>query len=93
MLVMTRVLVLMFLAAATGGCNNGAGSDTASGDSAVLITPSAAGPITVTTKMDSAAVAPMTDTTTAGTGTAASGGSGLGTTGSGTTTPVDSVPK
>ena len=87
---MKKVFAVLIIAGVLAACNNGS-DGSASGDSAVLTTPSTVDSTTVTTPMDSSAVAPMVDTTTSGTGSANSGASGLGTTGAGTTTSADSA--
>ena len=89
---MKKVIAILMLAGSVAACNNGT-DGSASGDSSVLTTPSTVDSTTVTTPMDSSAVAPMVDTTTAGTGAANSGATGLGTTGAGTTTSADSAHK
>jgi len=88
---MKKVFAILAIAGSLAACNNGTDGGATSSDSAVLTTPSAVDSSTVTTPMDSSAVAPMVDTTTAGTGSANSGGAGLGTTGAGTTTAADST--
>ncbi|HUQ97340.1 MAG TPA: hypothetical protein VM010_06720 [Chitinophagaceae bacterium] len=89
---MKNILAVLAIAGFLTACNNGT-DGSSSGDSAVLTTPSTVDSTTVTTPMDSSAVAPMVDTTTAGTGAANSGAAGLGTTGAGTTTSADSAHK
>lgn len=89
---MKKVFLILAVAGSLAACNNGT-DGSASGDSAVLTMPSTVDSTTVTTPMDSSAVAPMVDTTTAGTGAANSGASGLGTTGAGTTISADTTQK
>lgn len=90
---MKKVFAILAIAGSLAACNNGTDSDAASGDSTSLTTPSTVDSTTVTTPMDSSAVAPLVDTTTAGTSSANSSTSGLGATGSGTSTPADSTKK
>jgi hypothetical protein len=90
---MKKLFAVLILAGVLAACNNGTDNGATSGDSAVLTTPSAVDSTTVTTPMDSSAVAPMVDTTTSGTGSANSGDSGLGNTGAGATTSADSAQK
>ena len=90
---MKKLFAVLAIAGTLVACNNGTDNGGTSGDSAVLTTPSTVDSTTVTTPMDSSAVAPMVDTITAGTGAANSSTTGLGTTGSGTTTAADSTQK
>jgi hypothetical protein len=91
--IMKKVFAIIVIAGTLAACNNGTDGNSTSGDSAVLTTPSTVDSTTVTTPMDTSAVAPLVDTTTSGTGSANSSTSGLGATGSGTTKAADSAGK
>lgn len=88
---MKKVFLIVAIAGSLAACNNGTDNGGTSGDSAVLTTPSTVDSSTVTTPMDSSAVAPMVDTATAGTSSANSSTNGLGNTGIGTTKAADSA--
>jgi len=90
---MKKVFLMVAVAGTLAACNNGTDSGQTANDSASLTTPSTVDSTTVTTPMDSSAVAPLVDTTTAGTSSANSGTNGLGTTGAGTTKAADSTHK
>jgi len=90
---MKKVLAMIAIAGTLAACNNGTDSNSASGDSTSLTTPSTVDSTTVTTPMDSSAVKPLVDTTTAGTSPANSSTSGLGETGAGTIKAADSTKK
>jgi hypothetical protein len=77
---MKKLVAIVAIAGALTACNNGTDSDATIGDSTSLTTPSTVDSTTVTTPMDSSAVAPMVDTTTAGTSAANSSTTGLGNT-------------
>ncbi|HUP12389.1 MAG TPA: hypothetical protein VM187_09265 [Niastella sp.] len=89
---MKKIVAILAVAGTLTACNNGS-DGSASGDSAVLTTPSTVDSTTVVNPLDSTAVAPMVDTVTSGTGAANSGSTGLGTTGGGTTKAADSTHK
>jgi len=88
---MKKVFAILAIAGTLAACNNGTDNSETSSDSAVLTTPSTVDSTTVTTPMDSSAVAPLVDTATSGTSSANSGTTGLGTTGAGTTRAADST--
>jgi len=88
---MKKVFAILAIAGSLSACNNGTDNSETSSDSAVLTTPSTVDSTTVTTPMDSSAVAPLVDTATSGTSSANSSTSGLGNTGSGSTTAADST--
>jgi hypothetical protein len=90
---MKKVFAIIVIAGALAACNNGTDNGQTANDSASLTTPSVVDSNTVTTPMDSTAVAPMVDTTTAGTSSANSSTNGLGNTGAGTTKAADSTHK
>ena len=90
---MKKFLAVLLIAGTLTACNNGMDSNDASDDSTSLTTPSTVDSATVTTPMDTTAVKPLVDTTTAGTSSANSSTSGLGETGSGTIKAADSTKK